>query len=248
MERRRLLVLAATLLLHGCASRPAGEAPAGETRYRLGGLIHHDDFRGGLAQWAVELEAGGRVEARDGLLEIDVPRGATVWFRPELRGPVLIEYEVRAVSEGGPNDRVSDLNSFWMATDPSSSGRRSPGDVLSRRRSGRFSDYEPLRMYYVGLGGNTNTTSRFRRYEGAVGRPLLPQHDLRSPGALLQPNQTYRVRLVASGGLIQYWRDGEKLFEMNDPEPYTRGWFAIRTTQNRMRVRRLRIYRLLPAS
>lgn len=237
---RQLVLLAVALLSSGCTNSGMGVA-TGESRYRVGRLLHRDDFRQGLGRWAVELEAGGTVRAADGALEIDVPRGATVWFRPELQGPVLIEYEATAVSQGGPNDRVSDLNSFWMATDP-----RSPGDLLERPRTGKFEDYEPLRMYYVGLGGNANTTSRFRRYAGAAGRPLLPEHDLRAPGALLQPNRPYRVRLVASGSLIQYWRDGEKLFEMNDPDPYRRGWFGVRTTQNRMRVRNLRIHRLVP--
>jgi hypothetical protein len=33
---------------------------------------------------------------------------------------------------------------------------------------------------------------------------------------------------------------------MVDAHPYTRGWFAIRTTQNHMQVRHLRILRLIP--
>jgi hypothetical protein len=234
---RRRGFLAAAFLLAACATDPG--AP-GETRYRAGELLHRDDFQG-LQQWALELEVGGRVEAEGGVLDIDVPRGATAWFRPELSGPVLIEYEAMAVSAGGPNDRVSDLNSFWMATDP-----RSPHHILDRPRSGRFEDYEPLSMYYVGYGGNSNTTTRFRRYAGSAGRPLLPENDRASPDVLIEPNRWYRIRLVASGGLIQYWRDGERLFEMHDPQPYTRGWFGLRTTQNHMRVRNLRIWRLRP--
>ena len=53
-----------------------------------------------------------------------------------------------------------------------------------------------------------------------------------------------QLRLIAFGDLIQYWRDGKKVFEYRDPEPYTEGWFGIRTTRNHMRVRNLRIYRL----
>ena len=234
---RRRFVHGLALLVAGCAT--VDEAPSPEPRYRLGPVLHRDDFRGGLGQWALELEAGGTVRAEGGVLEIDAPRGATAWFRPELSGPVMIEYEALAVSEGGPNDRVSDLNSFWMATDP-----RSPRHILERPRSGRFEDYDALHMYYVGYGGNSNTTTRFRRYAGAAGRPLLPENDRRD--ALIQPNRWHAVRLVAAGPLIQYWRDGEKLFEMNDPQPYTRGWFGLRTTQNRMRVRNLRIRRLHP--
>jgi hypothetical protein len=184
------------------------------------------------------------VTAKDGVLDIDVPAGVTVWFRHELKGPVMISYEATAVSAGGANDRVSDLNSFWMATDPSS-----PEDIFAHPRSGAFSGYNPLRMYYVGLGGNGNTTTRFRRYIGdTVERPLLPENDLsvaEHPEKGIVANKSQRVTLVADGGLIQYWRDGEKIFEMVDAAPYTKGWFGIRTTQNHMQVRNLRVVRLV---
>ena len=41
--------------------------------------------------------------------------GVTVWLTHELAGPVRIDFEAMAVSAGGPNDQVSDLNVFWMA-------------------------------------------------------------------------------------------------------------------------------------
>ena len=131
----------------------------------------------------------------------------TVWFRHELKGPVMISYDATAVSAGGANDRVSDLNSFWMATDPAS-----PKDIFAHPRSGAFAGYNSLRMYYVGLGGNGNTTTRFRRYIGdTVERPLLPENDLsvaEHPEKGIVANKSQRVTLVADGGLIQYWRDG----------------------------------------
>ena len=74
------------------------------------------------------------------------------------------------IHAGGTHDRVSDLNCFWMATDS-----RSPDDLFATRRSGKFSDYDRLRTYYVGLGDNGNSTTRFRRYIGTQDlRPLLP--------------------------------------------------------------------------
>jgi hypothetical protein len=129
--------------------------------------LYTDDFRRGLDRWLVEAEKPARVEVAGGMLELDTPEGLSVWFRPELAGPVMIEYQAQAVSAGGPNDRVSDLNAFWMATDP-----RSPGDLIAKPRSGAFADYDQLQTYYVGQGGNANTTTRFRRYVGrtATGR------------------------------------------------------------------------------
>lgn len=222
-----------------------------DPRFRAGKLLYADDFHHGLRAWRVEMEKHtekpGTITAKHGILDIDVPAGVTVWFRQPLQGPVMIQYQATVLRAGGPNDRVSDLNSFWMATDP-----KSPGDIFASptARTGKFADYNALQMYYVGLGGNGNTTTRFRRYIGnEVERPLLPENDLsvaRHPDKGIVANHTQTVTLIADGSLIQYWRDGVKIFEMVDAEPYTRGWFAIRTTQNHMQVRHLRIVRLIP--
>jgi hypothetical protein len=212
-----------------------------DPRFSLGSVLHKDDFTDtSLKNWVSELEGGGKVEARKGRLEIDVPKGATVWFRPKLSGPVLIEYQATVLQKGGPNDRVSDLNCFWMAQDP-----RHPDALLESRRSGKFTDYDSLILYYVGLGGNTNTTTRFRRYIGKPGdRPLRPEDDHQEPAYLLRPNVRQRVRLVASNRLIQYYRDDTKVFERIDPTPYTSGWFGLRTTANHMEIEQFRVYSL----
>jgi hypothetical protein len=202
--------------------------------------LYHDDFAGDLKNWSIELQKGGTVEAREGKLAIDVPAGCTVWFKPRLQGPVMIEYEATVISAGGKNDRVSDLNCFWMASDA-----RSPDDLFATHRSGKFEDYNQLKAYYVGLGGNGNTTTRFRRYIGDKElRPLLPEHDLRDKAMMITPNVWQKIRLIADGKLIQYWRDDQKIFEMNDSEPYTSGHFAFRTTQNHMEIRGFEVYQL----
>ena len=187
-----------------------------------------------------ELEKPGVVEAKNGILHLDVPAGATVWFRPELRGPVMIQYEATMIRRGGPNDRVSDLNCFWMASDA-----RSPEDLFATKRSGKFADYNQLRAYYVGQGGNANTTTRFRRYIGDPElRPLLPEHDLASADVLLKANVTQKIQLVANRGRIQYYNDGKLIFDFQDAAPYTRGRFGLRTTFSHIEVRNFRVYRL----
>jgi hypothetical protein len=70
----------------------------------------------------------------------------------------------------------------------------------------------------------------------ASGR-CCPEHDHAAADEMLVPNRWQTVRLVADGGLIQYWNDGRKLFELDDAEPYTRGWFGLRTTLSHLRVR-----------
>jgi len=196
----------------------------------VGQTLYRDDFHHGLDRWRVELEKGGHVTARDGVLAIDVPGGCTVWFEPELAGAVEIRYEARMVRAGGPNDRVSDLNAFWMATDARSA------DFFAVHRSGAFADYNQLRAYYVGQGGNSNTTTRFRRYIGDPElRPLLPEHDRKAP--LLEPNVWREIRLVANGRRIQYYAAGKLIFDFHDPQPYTRGRFGFRTTQSHVEIR-----------
>jgi hypothetical protein len=200
-------------------------------------LLLTDPFTRPLTQWTAELEQPGRIEARNGILDIDVPAGCTLWFNRELTSPVEIRYEARMIQAGGSNDRVSDLNAFWMATDS-----RSPNNLFDTHRTGKFADYNQLRTYYVGQGGNSNTTTRFRRYIGdAVERPLLPEHDLRAPEFLLKPNVWQKIRLVANGGKIQYYRDNRLIFNVEDPAPYTHGHFGFRTTQSHIQLRNFRV-------
>lgn len=203
-----------------------------------GATLFTDDFAD-AGNWVLESEQPSRVVARDGVLDIDAPAGLTVWFKPRLDGPVEIEFDATAVSAGGPNDQVSDLNVFWMARNRS--GDAAPYVSL---RNGHFALYDDLLTYYVGLGGNRNTTSRFRRYVGEHGnRPLLPEHDLTAPEDLLVPNHRQTITLIADGRHIEYRRDGKTLFVLEDAAPYTSGWFALRTTFSHLRVEKFRVRR-----
>jgi hypothetical protein len=220
------LLLALPGLLAGCAP---------------GRLLHSDDFSAGLTQWHVEAEQPAIVSIHNGVLDIDTPAGITLWFKHRLSGPVRIEFDAVAVSEGGINDQVSDLNVFWMARN----GHGSDEPVFARARGGKFAEYNDLRTYYVGLGGNRNSTSRFRRYIGdPVHRPLLPEHDLTARHALLVPNKKQTITLIADRHVIDYKRDGKTLFRLDDPHPYTAGWFAIRSTWSHLRIDNLRVYSL----
>ena len=217
----------ALLILAGCASRPSG------------GLLYKDDFRS-LENWHIEAEKPGQIRAANGVLDIDVPAGVTLWFKPHLEGPLSIEFEATAVAEGGPNDQVSDLNVFWMANNVD--GQQ---PVFAHVRSGKFEDYNTLLTYYAGLGGNRNTTTRMRRYVGdPVLRPLRPGDDLAGDPYMLVPNRRQTIRLVANGRIIEYWRDGTRIFSMEDAASYESGWFALRTTYSHLRVSNLRIRRL----
>jgi hypothetical protein len=187
-------------------------------------------FERNLADWRVEQAQGGSVVVRAGALVIEDKGGCTVWWREKLVAPVEIDYEVTVVAKDGPHDRVSDVNCFWMASDPAA-------HTMPVVRSGRFADYDSLRTYYVGMGGWDNTRTRFRRYAGDTTRPLLPQYDLHSKKYLLEGNATYRIWLVARDGKAEFWRNGERIFVYDDPQPLTEGWFGIRTVNSHLEIR-----------
>lgn len=219
--RARGVVAAGCLLLSGCAAGTMDSRPPGPS----------------ASEWRIEAERPARVTFGD-VIDVDTPAGLSLWLKRELVGPVAIEFDALAVSEGGANDAVSDLNAFWMARDAAAPD----GSVFAKKRSGAFADYDDLETYYVGIGGNRNTTTRFRRYVGQPGnRPLLPGHDLKGAENLLVPNRWTHVRLIADGRAIAVERDGRRIFELDDAEPYQRGWFALRTTKSHLRIRNLRI-------
>ena len=127
-----------------------------------------------------------------------------------------------------------------MATDPDH-----PDDLFdpSHGRDGSFASYDGLKTYYVGYGGNYNSTTRFRRYTGTGKRPLLPEHDLSAPEYMIEPDHTYQIRLVAADGRAQYYRDGELIFDYEDDSFLDEGWFAFRTVLSRIEVENIQIKR-----
>lgn len=204
-------------------------------------LIFEDRFDGDLSNWVVEQKQGGSVTVKDGKLDVDDPLGCTVWYKQPLTAPVLIEYEVTNIEAGGPNDLAGDMNCFWMAKDP-----KHPNDIFARgaERGGSFYKYADLRLYYVGYGGNNNTTTRFRRYPGNGETPLLPEHDLRDKKWLLTANKPYRIQLIVWQNTVRYVCNGNVVFNFSDPSPMHDGWFGIRTVSNHLQVHYVRIYRL----
>lgn len=207
--------------------------------WRVGEVLYADDFSGDLANWAWE----GDLEPciTDGRMELRTRTGLTVWFREKLEGNVLIEYRRQAWAGGEEFDHCRDLNCFWQASDP-----EHPNDfwVRSQWRNGVFGNYATLRQYYVGYGGGNNTTCRFRRYTGEAPPPEPVHHYDGNPHYLIVPTHSYVFQLVYFNGLVQFIRDGDVIFELDDPEPYPSGYFGFRTTRNHEFVDDFRVYRL----
>lgn len=198
-------------------------------------LLWQDDFNGRLKGYVLEYakRPGNVIEDRDGRLVIDVDSGATVWLDKPLSGNLLITYTRRVEVGDGKHDRLSDFNHFWMARDPKNANLFT--------RSGKFEDYDDIDMYYVGFGGNTNKTTRFRRY-GDGQRLVLGEY--LDAAHLLQPNRDYQVEIAVYKGCTRMRVDGQEYFSYRDPKPLTSGYFGFRTTWSRQTIDNLRIYQL----
>ena len=196
-----------------------------------------------LENWVPELEGpSSEVSIVDGALDIDASGGATIWFKEKLKAPLEIKYTVVVVDKSGKNDRVSDLNCFWMANDP-----RCEEAIFScpdSLRRGKFSHYHQLKTYYVGYGGHNNSKTRFRRYLGTGDRPLLPEHDLGAPH-LIVPNQELKVQIIVLNNRTTYSINGQTIFDFYDnDDPYEEGWFAFRTVRNHMQIKDFKVVSL----
>lgn len=183
------------------------------------------------SRWTVESESPDySVTFVDGACEIVSPKGLTLWYNEKLSGDITIEYDAIVYDEQ-EGDRLSDLNCFWMATDPES---ETVFDRMSQR-NGIFKNQAQLSLYYVGYGGNHNSTTRFRRYDGNPNPAILSEYS--DAAHLLKPNHWYHIKIVSIGNIVQYWIDGEMLFELDDPQPHKEGWFGFRTTLSRTAIK-----------
>lgn len=192
-----------------------------------------------ISDWFMEAESTDSklTILKDGTIDIIAPKGLTLWNKKKMKGNVRIEYDARIVVEENNEmkwNRLSDLNCFWMATDPSIKG----GSVLkkAKERRGIFINQYALSLYYVGYGGNHNKTTRFRRYNGnskgitdVAYRPAILR-EYTDSNHLLKPNHWYHIILQQDNGHVRYWIDGECIVDYLDTTPLTHGYFGFRTT------------------
>ena len=189
--------------------------------------------------WWMEAEdKASTVTNRDGIIDIVAPKGLTLWNTNLMQGNTVIEYEARIVSDprfkdDKGNNRISDLNCFWMAERCGGCG-------------GKFVNNSALRLYYMGYGGNWNTTTRFRRYTGYPMttdslwlRPVILK-EYTDPAHLIKGDHWYSIRIEVIDGRVKYFIDGECLVDYVDPRPLTRGYFGFRTTLSHAQMRNFR--------
>lgn len=199
-----------------------------------GTLLFTDDFtKLDSNNWISEIAPlpNSTVYCKDGNLYLDTKGGITVWYKNPVSGNIRIEYTRKVLQEGKENDRVSDLNTFWMASDPRNKNLFT--------RNGVLESYDSLTLYYVGQGGNTNSTTRFRKYDGNGARVLLKEFT--DSAHLLKPNTTYTITIDVKDNITRYAVNGETWFEYNDPSPLRQGYFGFRSTKSRQSIDKISI-------
>lgn len=188
--------------------------------------------------WRVESESPAyQVKFYGDTAELTAPKGLTLWRNEPMSGNTVIEYDA-CIMTGRDGDRLSDMNCFWMASDPDAKSIRS----REKWRSGVFNNCYSLKLYYLGYGGNGNTTTRFRRYDGDSRGVEQPEFRPRiiteytDAQHLLKPGKWYHIKIENRNGRVQYFVDGERIVDFLDPNPLTSGHFGFRTTASRARI------------
>jgi len=180
--------------------------------------------------WRVESEAPDyRVTFHGDTCELLSPKGLTLWRKEKMKAGMTVEYDALVVD---------------VASDPQAK------DLWARAawRSGIFVRCYTLQMYYLGFGGNHNTTTRFRRYNGdeagvenAQKRPAILK-EYTDAAHLLKANHWYHWKIESKQGHTRIFVDGECIVDYLDPEPLEEGWFGFRTTLSRTRITNFKSY------
>ena len=199
-------------------------------------LLYADDFSSGNGNWRAEFEKPktSNLLIKDGHLDVSSSAGATIWFNKELSGNIAITYNAVVIDSGNVNDRVSDLNSFWMALD-TATGKMPV-------RNGKFSSYDNINLYYAGIGGHDNSTTRFRKYNNEGCKSVISEY--LDKAHLLEGNKMYTIKIIVAGGHISFYLNKELYFDYVDSSPYRHGYFGFRTTASHQRYSNFKIYRM----
>ncbi|MCX6309930.1 MAG: DUF6250 domain-containing protein, partial [Bacteroidia bacterium] len=190
-----ILLLFNTLITFSQEAKPLENKNPNSCSVKKIQLLFSENFSTDFSNWKVEFEKpeSSMVKIVDKKLDVSASAGATVWFKHKLSGNVIVD-------KGDKNDRVSDMNAFWMATDPAKTN-------AFLERDGKFLSYDNLNLYYAGIGGHNNTFTRFRKYSSDGNKPVLQEYA--DAAHLLTGNKEYQIKIIVNNGLIQYLIDDE---------------------------------------
>jgi len=250
---KSFLLLIVTLTVISCCppiwSRLKSRAEAEKCLLIYPKLLISDQFKNSSQNWIAEAEKTYEIHylKSDTCLDIKASGGLTLWYKDPFAGDIKLKFQALAVDEGGLLDRVSDLNCFWMASDPIY-----PDSLFTRSefRKSAFSRYYSLKLYSMSVGGKENSSTYFQRfndtYEQFHNEMKRPEFlvEYKDESHLILPNHWYSIEITVQQGRIRYTQDGEVLVDYTDPLPLKKGWFGIRTSENHLRIRNFVAYKL----
>ena len=97
LSKLSFVLLIVLTITTGCSTNSCLKS---QLPYSRSEVLFADDFSGDLSNWLAE---GVEPKIIDGRMELDTPVGTTVWFRPQLSGNILIEYDAAVIDKNGPN-------------------------------------------------------------------------------------------------------------------------------------------------
>lgn len=204
------------------------------------GLVEQDDFSVlDHRRWRIESQTpqGSQVYVEQQRLIMDTQAGMTVWLDRPLSGNYRIEFLRQVLVAGLDNDRLSDMNVFWGAHEAGAAGQ-----PYLAVRDGVLESYDAMASWYVGMGGNGNSTTRFRCYDGSGERHLLGER--LDTEALLEAGRIYRIRIEADEQQTSYWVDDRMMFQQALEGRPTAGYFGFRSVWSRQAISRFRVLEL----
>jgi hypothetical protein len=167
------------------------------------------------------------VQIQSGKLEVQDPRGCTIWFKNKFKGPVMISYYVTAPSRFNESNNIvpRDINQFWMANTADGIDVDGNGGLFDYGKyNGDFKSYDDIKGYYASTGGgnakNYNRTTRMRRYPRSVDGNLVDHPGLNTrdndSSFLIVPDKEYLIQLIAANDIVQYIFDGKIVYEIKN--------------------------------
>ena len=229
MKKRMVWVIAA-LVLAGCAALQAGPGKADSDV-----LLKEDFSDGNMDGWWVE--GGEKVWVEDGRLHIkaDPPENrqpgyvCTVWYKKKFEGDIEILFDAHVVASAID---ANNINFFWDYTYPEKG--KTIWETRGDRPNAGYKKYHNLNGYIVtflndfqkkaplNADGSTKARLRMRR---CLGFKLVDEKFAYE----CKIGKTYHCKVVTKGGHLEFWVDGKKYLEYDDPNPWKGGLIGLRT-------------------
>jgi len=210
-----------------------------------------EDFSHGMDQWWVE--GGRKTWVADGKLYVDTNApigesgtGATVWFRQPIEGDVEIACTVQVVAS---DIKANHINFFLYYSMPDGSDLF---ESRGNRADGAYKHYHDLNGYIV-----TFLNDRHTEAVASAGSSPARHRIRRCPGFTLIAEQfdgtnsigkTYHCKIIKKGTSIRFYVDGDLRVETDDPTPFSKGYFGLRTFATLLAWDNVTIRSLPPAS